>query len=340
MAILTRKTLKKTTPEMDAMLRRTYNVADHIERSKAMRELALALALPLKQGVLKGDNIGGIYQPIAFAPGAAVEFPLDFLAPGTEKDHVAYTMPNSGKIPYRNVEGDYVMVPTYMVANSVNWLLKYARDARWDVVERAMQVLEGGFVRKNNDDGWHTIIAAAVGRSIVVYDDQAVAGLFTKRLVELSRVTMRRKAGGNATSVNRGKLTDVYMSPEALGDMRSWDLTQIDDFTRREIFLAGDGDTALTRVFGILVHDIDEMGVGQDYNTYFLAQGGSLPSGKLEMAIGLDLSKDDCFVQPIRQEVGVYEDPSMHRELSAGVYAFGEWGFTCLDSRRVLALAL
>jgi hypothetical protein len=334
------KILERPTPEMVDLLRRTADLKQPEAARAAMQELAIALTLPLKQGVLKGDIIGGIYQPIPFEPGAAVEFPLDFLAPGTEKDHVAYTIPGQGKIPERHVEGDYVMVPTYDVADAIDWKLKYARDARWDIVKRAMEVLEAGFIRKNNDDGWHTIIAAAVGRAIVVYDDQAAAGLFTKRLIELGRTIMRRKAGGNSTSVNRGKLTDVFMSPESLGDMRSWDLTQIDDFTRREIFMAGEGMAALTKVFGVLVHDIDELGVGQDYQSYYTSQGGTMPGSKVEIAVGLDLSKSDSFVMPVRQEIQVYEDNNLHRQLRAGLYAFGEHGFTVLDSRRVIALAV
>jgi hypothetical protein len=91
------------------------------------------------------------------------------------------------------------MVPTYDVGASIDWALKYSRDARWDVVGRAMQVLEAMFVRKANDDGWHTILAAGVGRNLVVYDDAATAGLFTKRLVALMKTVMRRNAGGNST---------------------------------------------------------------------------------------------------------------------------------------------
>lgn len=332
--------IKRPDPVMVDLLKRTADIGHPEVAHAAMYELAKALELPLRQGVLRGNILGNIFQPVGFEPGAAVEFPLDFLAPGTEKDHVAYTIPAQGKIPQRNIEGDFLMVPTYTVANAIDWKLQYARDARWDIIERAMEVLEAGFVRKSNDDGWHTLLAAAIGRAIVVYDDQAAAGLFTKRLVELTRTIMRRRAGGNSTSVNRGKLTDSFMSPEAIGDMRSWDLTQIDDFTRREIFLSGEGDASLTKIFGVLIHDIDELGVGQDYQTYWTAQGGTLPGSKQEIAIGLDLSKNDCFVMPVRQEISIFEDTQLHRNLLAGLYGFGEHGFAVLDSRRVVAMAI
>ena len=213
---------------------------DKNEALAAQRELAVALETPLRKGVLVGDVLDGIFEKIQMAPGSAAEFPLDLLAPGTENQHVAYTNPGHGRVPERAVEGDYVMVPTYTVASSIDYLLRYAREARWDVVGRAMQVLEAGFVKKMNDDGWHTLLAAGVDRNVMVYDADAAVGQFTKRLISLMKTVMRRNAGGNSGSLNRGKLTDIYLSPEALEDIRNWGLDQVDEVTRREIYQAGD----------------------------------------------------------------------------------------------------
>jgi hypothetical protein len=334
--------MKKPTAEMIDLLRQAgdnrYECA-----TAAQLELAKALTLPLRQGILKGDIISGIYEPVYFAPGTAVEFPLDFIAPGTERDYVAYTVPAQGRIPERHVEGDFVMVPTYEVGSSIDFAMKYARDARWDIVGRAMQVIEASFTRKMNDDGWRTLLYAGYGRNLTVYDDAATAGLFTKRLIALMKTVMRRNAGGNSTSVNRGQLTDVYVSPEAMEDIRSWDLSQVDDFTRREIYLAGTGNEEFgqTSLFGVRLHDLDELGVGQEYQNYAInTLGVSLPGSKTELVVGLDLSKGDSFVMPWRQEIEVFEDPTFHRQRRVGFYGFGEYGFSVLDSRRVLLGAL
>jgi hypothetical protein len=149
----------------------TQSGSRHKEESlAAVAELAKALETPLRKGIMSGDILSGIFEAVNLAPGATPEFPLDFLAPGTEKDFVAYTIPNHGRIPERHVEGDYVMVPTYDIGASIDWLLKYARDARWDVVGRAMEVMRSQFTKKMNDDGWHTLISAGVDRNILVYD--------------------------------------------------------------------------------------------------------------------------------------------------------------------------
>ena len=326
----------KPPPEMDEILVRSGS-GNREQALAAQHELAVALQSPLRMGVMSGDITGDIFERVNLAPGTTSEFPLDFLSPGTEKDFVAYTIPNHGRIPERNVEGDYVMVPTYDVGASIDWLLKYARDARWDIVTRAMQVLEASFVKKINDDAWHTLLAAGVDRNIVVYDNDAAAGQFTKRLVSLMKTVMRRNGGGNSTSINRGRLTDLYLSPEGMEDIRNWGVDQIDEVTRREIYTAADG--AINRIFSVNLHDLDELGQGQEYQLFFSdasTLNGSLAASDVELVVGLDLSTNDSFVMPVRADIEIFEDESLHRQRRSGLYGFGEHGFGVLDNRRVI----
>ena len=322
------------SPELTELLVRSGSPNREVALA-ANAEFAKALELPLRQGLLSGDILDGIFEPIQLASNASPEFPLDFLAPGTEKDFVAYTIPNHGRIPERHVESDYVMVPTYDIGSSIDYLLKYARDARWDVVGRAMEVLEGSFVKKMNDDGWHTLLAAGVDRNIVVFDSDASASQFTKRLVSLMKTVMRRNGGGNSASNNRGMLTDLYVSPEAMEDIRNWGMEQIDELTRREIYTATDG--SLNRVFGINLHDLDELGEGQEYQSFYTTTlSGTMAASDTEVVVGLDLRKRDSFIMPVRAQVQVFEDDTLHRQKRAGFYGWAEQGFAVLDNRRVV----
>jgi len=311
--------------------------ADKVIALEAQHELATALEQPLRKGVLVGDVLDGIFERLSMEPGTSVEFPLDLLAPGTENEHVAYTNPGHGRIPERAVEGDYVMVPTYTVASSIDYLLRYAREARWDVVGRAMQVLEAGFVKKMNDDGWHTLLAAGVDRNILVYDGDAADGQFTKRVISLMKTVMRRNAGGNSGSLSRGKMTDLYLSPEALEDIRNWGVDQVDETTRREIYQAGDDASAITRIFGVNLHDMDEMGENQEYQKFFSNQlAASLNGTDPELVVGIDRTANDSFIMPIKQDVQIFEDDALHRHQRAGFYGWAEVGFAVLDNRRIL----
>jgi hypothetical protein len=327
----------RPSDEFIALLKKSGD-ANMQTASAAQYEFAKALELPLRKGVLVGNILGNIFQTMNIEPGASTEFPLDLLAPGTEGEHVAYTNPGHGRIPERSVESDFVMIPTYGIASSVDYLIRYAREARWDVAARAMQVMEAGFVKKINDDGWHTLLAAGVDRNILVYDGDATAGMFTKRLVSLMQTVMRRNGGGNTGSANRGRLTDLYVSPEALEDVRNWGLDQVSDTIRTQIYNTP-GETPVTRIFGVTLHDLDELGEGQEYQTFFTSAaglGGAVQANDVELVVGLDQGATDSFVMPVKQALQVFEDPTLHRQQRIGYYGWMELGFAVLDSRRIL----
>ena len=329
-------TNNRPSDEFIALLRQTGD-SDVSVATAAQREFAKALETPLRKGVLVGNILGNIFETINVEPGSTTEFPLDLISPGLEGEHIAYTNPGHGRIPERSVEGDYVMIPTYSIASSIDYLLRYAREARWDIVGRAMQVMEAGFVKKMNDDGWHTVLAAGVDRNILVYDADATAGMFSKRLVSLMQTVMRRNSGGNSASAGRGRLTDLYVSPEALEDVRNWGMDQIDEVTRREIYTANEGGAPITRIFGVNLHDLDELGEGQEYQDFFANElGGAVQSADKELVVGLDQSSNDSFVMPVKQALQVFEDPALHRQQRAGFYGWAELGFGVLDNRRVI----
>jgi len=306
------------------------------EASRATLEIAKALEVPLRKAVLSGDILGNIFEVIPLDTNASSEFQLDIVTPGTEKNFVAYTIPNHGYLPQRSVEADYVMVPIYDIGATIDWNLKFARDARWDIVSRALEVMKAQFTKKLNDDGWHVIIRAGVDRNIVVIDSDAAAGQFTKRLVSLLQAAMRRNGGGNSTSVNRGRLTDLYISVECMEGIRNWNVSSIDPVTQREIFVK-EGEESLANIFGVNLHTLDEFGEGQEYQLYFENElSGSLPGSDVEIVVGLDQSKRDAFVMPVREPVTIFPDPSLHRQRRAGLYGWGSQGLACLDNRRVL----
>lgn len=314
------------------MIRRSGDINPAIA-AQAQLEFAQALTLPLRQAILSGDI--NIFNVFPVDPNASLEYPLDLIAPGDENDLVAYTNPGNGRIAQRQVEGDYVKISTYGISNSIDWLLKVARNAEWDIVSRALQLLSFGFTKKINDDGWKTLISAATDRNIVVYDADAASGQFTKRLVSLAQIVMRRNGGGNSSSMNRRKMTDLYLSPEGVEDMRNWGLDQVDDTTRRDIYLASDGNPS--KVFGVFLHALDEFGVSQEYQNFFInSLGGSLGSD-LELAIAVDATKG-TFLMPMKQEVSLFPDPALHRSQTEGYYGWAELGCAVLDNRDVLAL--
>lgn len=296
-----------------------------------------AVNTPLKPGIMNGDIYSWIYTRTDFEPGQTPEWPLDFVSPGTEGEFVAYTMPSVGRIPQRNIDSDYLMVQTYIVASSIDYSLDYARDARWDIVGRAKEVLNLSVTRKLNTDAWRMLLTAAYNRNYMIYDADAQVGQFTKRLVSLLKTEVARRGGGNSASAKRFKLTDLAISLEGVEDMRSWGVDQLDEVSRREIYVAADG--SFNRIFGVNLHPLYELGVGQEFQKYYTdVLGGTLATGgDTELVLGLDLTDRSDFVMPMRDQWEVFEDVTMHREWRQGWYGRMRLGFGILDDRHIMA---
>lgn len=339
--------IKRYTPASLNALRATA-AGDYRTRALAQRAFAAELNSPLRQGVFDRDNLGTIYERQLIPPGATPNYPLDFIKPGEEDQYIAFAMPKQGKVPQRHVEADELWVPTYRIANAIDWDIRFAEEARFDVIMRAIRVYEAGFVRKLNSDGWRTILAAADGRGLVVTAAGAApftgatavptpaAGQFTKELVARLKTAMTRGAGGNG---NAGVLSDLYISPEAMEDIRAWDVDEIDEVTRREIFVAN--EMGLASIYGTTLHVMTEFGEGQEYEAFLtgvLARSHQTVSSITlrEFVVGLDLTTNDSFVQPVRRELETYEDPMLYREQRAGIFGWLDTGFACLDSRRCI----
>lgn len=319
---------------------------DARKAAAARQAFAAELVSPLRRGVFDADNLGEIYVPQVIPPGATASYPLDFVRPGEEDSFTAYTLAGQGRLPERRVEASEINVPTFRIGNSIDWDIKFMREARWDIVQRALQVFEAGFVRKINSDGWRCILAAAADRGLTVQASGAAvltgatfpvttapsAGEFTKELVSRMHTAMTRGAGGNG---NAGRLTDMYLSLEAMEHVRAWDASRIDEFTRREIFVSS--EKGLAQVYGVLLHAMTEFGVGQEYQDFLVnVLSLSLPTNTEQFCIGLDLSTKDSFLMPIKEELEVFDDEQLVRQQRMGIYGWMSHGFACLDNRRVL----
>jgi len=313
---------------------------DKNTRDATATYLAKALEIPLRKAVLSGDVTQNIFD-VRNTDGQEFIMPLDLIAPGEEGEYVAYSIPTHGYIPQRRVEASDVRISTFPVGNSIDWTLKVGRNGGSWFIQRAMEIYEAGYTVKINNDAWALLLGTAYDRNIVVYDADASAGQFTKRLLSLTQTQMRRGGGGNSASLNRSRLTDVYLSPEGVEDIRNWNVDQIPESVRTQIYLANENSGALMSIYGVRLHDMDEFGVGQQYQNYYTdVLGGTLASNDVELAVGLDLSKNSrSFIMPMVERPQNFDDPTLHREQKQGIYGWGEWGFAALDGRDIILMS-
>lgn len=332
--------------ELNGALRATASV-DPIVRSKAVTQFLNAIGLPVRQGVMDGDNLGGIFSTEVLPPGVSAEYPVDFVTPGSEGEFRAFTNPGKGRIPGLVVSGDKLTLPDIGNALRVEYDINYARNARWNIISRLTEVFMAGFVKKRNDDGWHTLLVAAADRGVTVFDIAANQGQFSKKLFSLTKCSMARNSGGNQSSMKKGRLTDIYLSCEGIEEILNWNLDQVPDSVRAQLYSMSGGDNTTLDILGVRLHEMYELGEDQEYQDYYVNRlGGDLvPSGSghghadVELAIALDLVNRDSFVMAFTQALEVFEDPALHAQQKGGFYGWERYAVGVLDSRRILPLS-
>lgn len=302
--------------------------------SAATHDLAKALETPIRKAVLIGANLDSIFSVESVPVGKTLEYPIDIVAQSGLKNYTAYSLPTTGGMPDRWVEADYLKLNTFDVGNTITCASRLLEIGSWDIMKRMLDVMAAGFVQKMNDDGWRVILAAAYGRSISVVDAAAPNGYLTKKLVRDMKTKMMREGGGNMSSVDLRKLTDLYLSIEALDDMSNWDLSQVSDQDRHTIYVSGDGDKS---IFNVKLHPLFEFGVGQAYQKYLVnTLGFTMTGSREECVVGLSLNKKDSFVWAAEKPIEVFEDPTTHRNRLVSLYGWTRYGVGCVDSRSAL----
>jgi hypothetical protein len=195
-----------------------------------------------------------------------------------------------------------------------------------------------GVQKKMNDDGWHCLLGAGLDRGILVTDSDASAGQFSRKVISLAKLAMVRNGGGNVGSANRAGLTDIYLSHEAIEDIRNWGSGDGGDVTRDRFVVDPQG--TVESIYGVRLHPMDEFGVGQEYQDYWTnTLAGTMGASDQEIAICLDLSRSNTFVMPVKQELRVFEDSTAYLSHELKWFTRQEHGFAVLDSRACLVLS-
>lgn len=255
---------------------------------------AASLSVPVLKNIPPQTSVRDIFAVDVLPAGALAEYPIDL-----DDIETAIVMPRLGAVPQNLVTGDSLIVPTFEVANSVEWKISFVRDGRFNIVERALEKLAESFVRLEEASGW-AVIRASVGPENTITTTET--GLTKKAFNEL--ITYMNKTGYVAK--------DIYCSPNRAKDIRDWTYTTIDPTTQREIFQAG----GLNQIWNVQLHELRSLGDDEVYLFDTTRYG----------------------VMPVRTELTTYDDPTAIRRLRNGVLAWEEIGFACIDKKAVVKL--
>ncbi|MNS33481.1 Phage capsid family protein [compost metagenome] len=274
-------------------------LASFIETFKATAEneelrtaFAASLSVPLFQAIEPQTSVRDIFYVDPIPAGALAEYPIDL-----DDIETAIVMPRLGAVPQNLVVGDSLIVPTFEVANGVEWKLSFVRDGRFNIVERALQKLAKSFVEMEEKAGWDTIRGAIDASNTLTHSETSLSkSLFNDMITEMNAEGLKPEV--------------IYVSPRRAKDIREWTSTTIDPVTQREIFQAG----GIASIWNVQLRELRTL---SDNEVYLF-----------------DTSR--LGVMPIRQQLTTYDDPTAIKKLRAGALAWEEIGFAIIDKRGVL----
>lgn len=354
--------------------------------SRPAAEMYAAEIGPVIKEVLKTAGTSSlIYKDYEFNEDDNQSIPLDlFYDQPAEYIKVWAASPIAGGLPTSEIAGVAEMkFSTYELETAVSFLKKYARKHNLNVLSKATDRMINETLIKQELQAW-TVLLKALGEASSPVNGTAtkhtvaagLAGTFKlddlSRLITLSRrINQSYSNGTPVTPYSRG-VTDLFVSPEIKEDIRAFTYNPLNttigaipagstvssftsatavalpDSIREEIFRAA-GTSSL---YGISITDLNELGVGQIYNTLFsaYASGNIAPgattfvAGTHELIFAADLSRDSAL-RPVARDAYVgstvnvqVDDQFRVRDDRQGFYLQIKEGRLVLDSRSFLGI--
>jgi hypothetical protein len=347
----------KNTPEQVELVK-AIGSRDVAVAREATEAFAAFIGPVVSKVLLQAGTASAIYSDAPYDEDDNPSLPLDLYYNQSQDYVTTWSQTVAGGLPSSTVEGFSEMkVSTYRLDSAVSFLKRYARRGRLDVVSKAVERMSNEVLVKQERNAWAVVLKALAearsnGADHIV--DASTAG--TLQLVDLSNLMTLVKrintsyAGGTTTDTYG--LTDLFLSPEIMGQVRELAFNPIGgtvnketapNTVREEIFRnAGAGE-----IFGVTLHQLVELGVGQKYNTLFAslvtANGGVANTAK-QILVGVDLTKES-FIRPVARQAesgGTFtvlpDDQFVTRNEKTGFYGFLEEGRVCIDGRAVAGI--
>jgi len=351
----------KNTPEQVELVK-AMGSRDVAVAREATEAFAAFIGPVVSKVLLQAGTASAIYSDAPYDEDDNPSLPLDLYYNQSQDYVTTWSQTVAGGLPSSTVEGFSEMkISTYRLDSAVSFLKRYARRGRLDVVSKAVERMSNEVLVKQERNAWAVVLKALAearsnGAAQIV--NSSTAG--TLQLVDLSNLMTLVKrintsyAGGTTTDTYG--LTDLFLSPEIMGQVRELAFNPIGtnnagtkayetapNTVREEIFRnAGAGE-----IFGVTLHQLVELGVGQKYNTLFAslvtANGGVANTAK-QILVGVDLTKES-FIRPVARQAesgGTFtvlpDDQFVTRNEKTGFYGFLEEGRVCIDGRAVAGI--
>jgi hypothetical protein len=352
----------KNTPEqvelIKAMASRESTVA-----KEAQEAFAAFIGPVVNKVLMEAATSSAVYTDLAYDEDDSPSIPLDLFQGEGEGLVSVWSQNVAGGLPTSTVEGlSELKVSTYRLDSAVSFLKRYARRGRLDVASKAIERMTNEVLIKQERNAWAVVLKALADSGNTV-DMGASAESFTLSSLNtlVKNVKRLNKSYANGTTNSSYGLTDIFVSPETMSDIRAFAYnpvggtagtgvstnaggTDLPAGVREEIYRGG----GTQEIYGISIHELIELGANQKYTKLFneFFTGSPAFADSDDLIVGLDLTKD-AFVRPIARNAdsgstftAMPDDQFVARSEKIGFYGSLEEGRVCIDSRAVAGIAI
>jgi len=355
----------KRTPERVELIKSMVDPNPDIAR--ASQQAFAEFIRPAVQQVLNAKaTSGAVYRDLEFSKNDRPTIPLDTFL-GTKENHVRiWSQSVAGGLPTNLIQGlgEYTF-STYRLDSAVSFYEQYIKNANLPVLTAGIDRMINEIVVKQERNAWGPLLAALAGNG-QVYSSK-VAGQFLLEdlntlFTKIDRI-YTSYVGGTPEGVTPQGLTDLFVSPEIIGQIRAFAYNPMNtrggylsngtesggavplpESVREQIYRGG----GLVSIYDVSIHKLIELGKGQKYNTIFdnfYSGSPSFNGATQEIVIGFDLSRD-VFLRPVitdddysnGQVVVQADDQFYKRSEKIGFFSRVVEGRAILDNRPIVGL--
>ena len=343
----------KNTPEqvelIKAMASRESTVA-----KEAQEAFAAFIGPVVNKVLMEAATSSAVYTDLAYDEDDSPSIPLDLFQGEGEGLVSVWSQNVAGGLPTSTVEGlSELKVSTYRLDSAVSFLKRYARRGRLDVASKAIERMTNEVLVKQERNAWAVVLKAlADSGNTVDMGSSAESFTLAKLNTLVKNVKRLNKSYANGTTSSSYGLTDIFVSPETMSDIRAFaynpvgtaSSTDLPAGVREEIYRGG----GTQEIYGISIHELVELGANQKYTKLFneFFSGANSFADSDDLIVGIDLTKD-AFVRPIARNAdsgstftAMPDDQFVARSEKIGFYGSLEEGRVCIDSRAVAGIAI
>lgn len=350
----------KNTPEQVELVK-AMGSRDATVAREAQEAFAAFIGPVVNKVLLEAATSSAVYTDLPYDEDDSPSIPLDLFQGEGEGLVSVWSQNVAGGLPTSTVEGlSELKVSTYRLDSAVSFLRRYARRARLDVASKAVERMANEVLVKQERNAWAVVLKALAdsGNTVAVGSSGETFSL-SKLNTLVKNVKRLNKSYANGTTTSAYGLTDIFVSPETMSDIRAFAYnpvggtvgtavttnaggTDLPAGVREEIYRGGGAQ----EIYGITIHELIELGPNQKYNKLFNEFYTGTFADSDDLVVGLDLTKD-AFVRPVARNsesggtfTAMPDDQFVARSEKIGFYGSLEEGRVCIDSRAIAGIAL